>query len=144
MKTIIYILIIIGSLLVPVEKADVAKLQPVEAVALCKKDGVTEIFTDTGAWGSGSNAQEALTDLLKNTPQLVYLDTADYLMVNKEAVAEIDDLRADLKGGVRLCLWDCEGELCDAIKYFSVHRALPKLKDWQQGDALPEYVTKIL
>lgn len=142
MKTVLCVIIIIGSLLIPVEKADIAKLQPVEAVALCRKDGVTEIFTDTGAWGSGRDAKEALSDLLKNTPQLVYLDTADYLMVNKEAAAEIDSIRAYLKGNVRLCLWDCKGVLSDAIQYFSVHGRLPKLKDWRQGDALPEYVTK--
>ena len=44
MKTVLCVIIIIGSLLIPVEKADIAKLQPVEAVALCRKDGVTEIF----------------------------------------------------------------------------------------------------
>ena len=143
MKTVLYVLIIIGSLVLPVEKADVAKLQPVEAVALCKKDGKTEMFTDTGAWGSGRNANEALADMLKNTPQLIYLDTADYLMVNAEAIEEINELRRDLKGSVSLCLWECEGELQDAIKYFSAHGELPKLKNWRYGDRLPEYFVEI-
>ena len=143
MKSIVYVLIIIGSLLLPVDKADVAQLQPVEAVALCKKDGITEIFTDTGAWGSGSDAREALADMLKNTPRLIYLDTADYLLVNNESIEEINELRGELKGGVRLCLWNCEGELKDSIQYFSVHGKLPKLKNWRYGDRLPEYFVEI-
>lgn len=143
MKTVLYIFIIIGSLLLPIDKADVAKLQPVEAVALCKKDGITEIFTDTGAWGSGNNAGEALADMLKNTPQLIYLDTADYLMVNEEAIEELNELRKDLKGGIRLCQWDCEGELQDAIEYFSAHGNLPKLKNWKPEESLPKYFVEI-
>ena len=142
MKTILYIIIIVASLLIPTEKADVAKLQPVEAVMLRNVNGKTEILTDTCAWGRGDNAQEALADLISNTPELVYLDTAKYLIVDELSVTEIDNLRQDLKGSVKLCRWNGEGEFKDVVMYFSVHGDLPTLKKWKQSDNIPQYVCK--
>ncbi len=142
MKIVLYIIIIVGSLLIPLEKADIAKLQPVEAVVLRENNGATEIYTDTGAWGSGENAQKALSDLINNTPGIVYLDTAKYLMVTQETLFQIESIRDELKGSVRLCLWNCEGNLKDAVKYFEVYDELPKLRNWKQGDNLPEYISK--
>ena len=141
MKMCLYILLIIGSLLVPLEKADVADLQPVEAALVRENKGQTEIITDTGAWGKGENAQEALADLIKNTPGIVYLDTAKYLIIDEQSTEQIESLRKELKGNVRLCMWNGDGEMADTLKYFSVHDQLPKLKNWKLGDRIPKYIS---
>lgn len=142
MKVLLYVIIIVTSLLVPTEKADIAKLQPVEAVMLRNVNGNTEIYTDTGAWGIGRGAWEALEDLKSNTPDLVYLDTAKYLIVDTLSVAEIENIRGELKGRTRLCCWNGDGNLSEAVRYLSVRGNLPKLKNWKQEEGLPEYVCK--
>lgn len=142
MKIVLYIVIIAASLLIPLEKADVAKLQPVEVAAIRVHEDKTEIITDTGAWGEGENAQEALDDLVLNTPGIVYLDTAKYLMVDERSLEQVELLRDELKGNVKLCLWNGEGKLQDAVKYFSVHEEIPKLKTWEQGEKLPQYLSE--
>ena len=139
---VIYVAIVFVSLLIPMEKADVSKLQPVEAATVCQKNGKTEIYTDTGAWGSGRNAQEALEDLICNTQGIVYLDTAKYLMVDKDSLDQIEWLRDELKGSVKLCMWNCDDDIREAVKYFSVHDDLPKIKDWTLGEKLPEYISE--
>ena len=47
MRIWVYAIIVLISLCIPVEKADVAKLQPVEAAALCASNGKIEIYTET-------------------------------------------------------------------------------------------------
>ena len=142
MRIWVYIIIVLISLCIPVEKADVAKLQPVEAAALCVSNGKIEIYTDTGARGIGDNAQEALEDLINNTAGIVYLDTAKYLLLERETVGQVDYLREELKSGVKLCLWDENENIRSSVKYLSVHNDLPKLKDWNEGESLPEYICK--
>ena len=142
MRMVLYIIIVFLSLLIPMEKADISKLQPVEAAAVYQRNGKTEIYTDTGAWGSGRNAQEALEDMISNTPGFVYLDTAKYLIVDGDSLEQIELLRDELKGSVKLCLQNSSDDIGDAVKYFSVHDNLPKLKNWKQGDRLPEYISE--
>lgn len=142
MKRILYVIIIGLSFLAPLERADIAKLEPVEAVGLLKTDGQISIITDTGAQGTGRNAEEALHDLILNTAGIIYLDTAEYLLVSESAVGEIELIRDDLKGSVKLCRWDGNGELKDAVKYFSVHGDFPQLHEWDEQVELPQYVSK--
>ena len=140
MRITVYILIALISLLVPLKKADIAKLQPVEAVMVRERGGGIEIFTDTGAWGSGKTVGEALNDLMTNTPGVIYLDTAKYLLVSKEE--QIEALRADLKGNVRLALCEPEDDLVDIVAYLEVHDHMPKISKWCIGDELPLYISK--
>ena len=143
MKAVLYTIIIMASLIAPVEKADVAELEPIEAVFIRSVDRVTEIYTDTGAKGSGENAEVALQDLILNTPGVVYLDTAKYLLVDEACVENIELLRDNLKGNVRLCIWDGNDCLDEVVRYLNVHGNLPKLKNWQKEQKLPRYISKI-
>ena len=140
MKKYFYILIIVVSLLVPVEKTDIAKLQPVEAVFVHDEAGRVEIFTDTGDWGEGATALAALEDMKANATRYIYLDTARYLLVSKEQ--QIADLRKELKGGVRIGLWDPGDELCDVVNYLAIRDNMPELRNWRPGDYIPKYKSK--
>lgn len=142
MKKILYIIIIGLSFLAPLERADVAMLEPIEAVALSKNNDQVTLMTDTGNQGSGKNAQEALSDLKMNTPGIVYLDTAKYLLVSETAVDEIEALRNDLKGTVRICLWNEGEDVQNAVEYLKIHDDFPLLRSWHHGMKLPVYVIK--
>ena len=137
MKRIIaYIVILALLLLAPVEKLDVAKLEPVEVVYLYKESGSVVLSTDTGAKGKGENALSALQELKETTPGVVYLDTAQYLLVAQDALEQINVLRAELKDKIKLCMAQ-NVELENAAKYLNVHGKLPRLRQWKTGEKLP-------
>lgn len=132
----VYIGILALTLFAPVDRLDVAKLEPVEVVFLSREGDTVILATDTKAAGMGTTAMEALADLKQTTAGVVYLDTAEYLLVAEDAANEIDGLRSALKGDVKLCLGrDVQVE--EVAEYMEVHGKLPRLKDWKAGDPLP-------
>lgn len=136
-RVILYVLILIAVLLVPVERTDVGKLRPVQSVAVFGRDGEVVIETDTGDRGSGENALAALDDLKRTTPAVIYLDTAEYLLVGEGMEGAVEHLRAHLKGTVELYHYVGEPKLEDVTKYLEIHGSAPTLKQWRKGQKLP-------
>ena len=128
----------IGALLLaaPVEKLDVAKLEPVEVVYMYQESGQTVLQTDTHAKGKGEDALSALLDLRENTAGVVYLDTAQYLLVAPDTLAQIPVLAPQLQRKVKLCMAE-NIALEDAANYLDVHGDLPCLRQWETGEKLP-------
>ena len=118
-RMLLYIVVISLSFLAPLNKVDVATLAPVEAISICKSNGVIIIETDTGEYGEGTSINDALNELKANSLNKVYLDTTKYLLVHDNAVDLIVFLRTQLKGTVKLCMWRGECNLKDVIKYLS-------------------------
>lgn len=135
-RMVIYIGILLLTLMTPVERLDVAKLEPVEVVFLSREGDEVHLATDTDAQGSGADAAEALNDLRQTTTGVVYLDTAEFLVVAEDAADQIDRLRGWLKGSVKLCFAK-NLQVKEVAKYLEVHGDLPKLRDWKTGDPLP-------
>ena len=137
MKRIVaYGVILVMLLAAPVEKLDVAKLEPVEVVYLYKEWDKVVLTTDTGAQGTGENALTALQDLKEKTPGVVYLDTAQYLLVAQDTLEQIHILRPELKDKIKLCMaQNVKPE--EAAKYLGAHGKLPSLKQWEKGAKLP-------
>ncbi len=71
----------------PGQSADVAELEPVETVLVCRRDGGICITTDTGATGTGENLPLAVEDLNRHASGRIFLDTADYLLVEGEDIS---------------------------------------------------------
>lgn len=129
MRMLIYICILALLLLAPVERLDVAKLEPVQTVAVSISQQQILIETDTENCGQGSTISEAIADLEENTPGVIYLDTAQYLLLTKEASRYWKDLETYMRPSVRVSLWDGAGDVETAAKYLDVRKDLPKLKD---------------
>lgn len=120
MKTLLYGLIIILSLMAPVQRLDVAKLQPVEAVAVYVKNGNVILATDTEDKGRGADADEALADLKERTPAVIYLDTARYLLIGPGAESCVDELLPHLRRSVKVRPY-LGGDIKETVKYLDVH-----------------------
>lgn len=136
-RCILYILIMAAVLLVPVERTDVAKLRPVETVVLYKVGGSYHIKTDTNDAGEGESVQAAFEDLLLTTPGVIYLDTAQYVLVHEDATEDVEQLRSHLKHSVQLCSFSGELDIEAVSKYLPVHGKLPFLSQWCPGEDLP-------
>ena len=85
MRKILYIILIGLVFLAPVDRLEIAKLEPVEAVAVEVVEGVVTLTTDTRRQGRGATVAEALKNLKENTPAVVYLDTTRFLLLAPEA-----------------------------------------------------------
>lgn len=121
MKIILYLVILALMLAIPVDRLDIAKLEPVEAVAVYTHRGQVFLVTDTGAKGSGNTAHEALLDMKEKTPAVIYLDTADYLMVAKGADSAAQELLTVLKPGIKQAQYR-GGDVKEETKYLSAHQ----------------------
>ncbi len=136
-RIILYCLILGGLLAIPVEKLDVGKLEPVQAVWVYLEDEKLVLETDTEDKGSGQNVDVALADLENRCKGIIYLDTAQFLLVSEDATEHIPALGKHLKGSVKVCQWDGKGSVADAAKYMAAHENGCKLSDWNQGVKLP-------
>ena len=130
MRMVIYIVILAILFFVPLERVDVAKLLPIEAVAVYMDAGDVVFETDTEHKGRGVDVTKAIENLKENTSAVVYLDTAEFLMVSEDALIEMDALRKHLKPSVKLFVGDAREKVKQTAKYLEVHGSLPKLKDY--------------
>jgi len=120
MKFILYAVIIALSLFAPVTRLDIAKLSPVEAVAVYKENGQVVLKTDEENEGRGENVHLALADLKEKASVIIYLDTARYLLVGEGAEAEAAALQAYLKESVLVGNY-AGGDVKEEAKYLDVH-----------------------
>lgn len=89
MKRMMWLLAALGMVMLmrlPGQSADVAELEPVETVLVCRRGSDICITTDTGATGTGENLLLAVEDLKRHASGRIFLDTADYLLVEGEGI----------------------------------------------------------
>ena len=130
MRIVLYALILAALFFAPVERLDVAKLEPVQAVAIYKENDMVVLETDTEDKGSGKTAEEALQNMKQNTPTVIYLDTAEYLLVAEEAKWDVEALRQYLKPSVKVSAYTGDS-VKEAAKYADVHEKSDELKHWR-------------
>ena len=130
MRKILSIVILMLSLAAPVKRLDVAKLQPVETVAVYYSGNAVVLETDTGDVGQGSTAAKALQDLKESACSVIYLDTAEYLLIGQNAQNAAAELRPFLKDSVKVGSYH-GGDVMKETAYWEIHGDLPKLKTWK-------------
>lgn len=132
MRKIAYVVILAMLFLAPVKRLDVANLQPVQTVAIYTEPGAVVLETDTHNVGRGASVAEAVANLEEMTPGVIYLDTAEYLLVSTDAEEYVDALRKYLAPSVEVSRWVIGNDVEIAAKYLSEERNLPKLKNWKK------------
>ena len=130
MRRIAYVIILVSLFFVPLERLDVAKLLPIQAVAVYMQGDSVVLETDTKNIGRGMNVADALENLKETTPAVVYLDTAEYLLVSPDAKHSAVELKNYLKPSVKVCICDGAGRVKEAAKYVEIHGNLTKLRHW--------------
>ena len=139
MRILLYICILALLLLAPVERLDVAKLEPVQTVALRLEGQTLVLETDTKNRGQGSTLREAIEDLENRTPGVIYLDTAQYLLLTEDVLPYSQQLKTVMHPTVKVSLWDGKGSVEKAAQYLAIRRDLPRLKELPTGrERLPK------
>ena len=136
-RILLYVLILAAAVWAPVDGSDVGKLQPVQLVSLYKDEETVVLETDTQDRGIGATVDQAFENLEKTTPAIIYLDTADYLLVSEDALEYVGELDRYLKKSVRICLQETPLDPVSASEYLRAQQGLPRLNRWQPGNDLP-------
>ena len=136
-RIILYIGILALVVAAPVKPMDIEKLRPVQIVSVYKESNWTVIETDTEDKGIGGTARQALQNMKDTSNGVIYLDTAEYLLVTKQTEEATRELIAELKPSVRMCMTTGVENLKQAVLYLKAHGGLPKLKAWVKGAELP-------
>ncbi len=117
---------------VPLQRVNVSDILPVEAVAVYMDGERVVLELDTGEKGSGKSVGEAIEDLKRSTPRIIYPDTARYLLVTQNAESYVDALRPYLKNKVQVHSCDARDRVAEIAAYLSARGRLPKLEDWKK------------
>ena len=138
MKTLLCYALILGSALaMPVKKADVALLRPVEVIYIGGESDAVILKTDTDDVGIGTDVASALEDMKQTSPAVIYLDTAEYLIIGPGATEEAAALKGTLKASVQLCRTDGNPDLKQVAQYLPAHGKMPCFSQWDEGEKLP-------
>jgi len=133
-KIVIYTILLAAALLIPVKGTDVGKLVPVEVIQIYKEGDVGGIATDLGESGVGTSVKEAVENLKATTSGIIFMDTADFLLIDVNAKEEAIVLKDYLKPSVRVCFLDGEIDLEKTAAFLNVHRPATKLENYGQEE----------
>ena len=116
---------------------DIGMLIPVETVFIQKLENEIVIETDSGDRGAGATMKQAAEDLKEKAQGFIYLDTADYLILNREAEALLYQLQRNQKQEVALCETEGRIDVEEITPFLRAHKPQLRLSDWRAGMTLP-------
>ena len=120
----------------PFTATDVAKLQPVQVIAVSADADCVTVQTDTGDAGFGATLADALSDLMRTTPGYVFLETAQYLLVTQTAEPLLGEQSFYLRPGCSVYMLQDDLELTEIAPYLSAHNSNATLRDCVEGACL--------
>lgn len=114
--------------------ADISRMEPVGLVHISSNGGQITVQTDTGASGSGVTLTAAVEDLHESSPAVVFLDTAEFLLVDGQQALnrEVYEL---FRPACRVCAVQGEADLQQAYDYLRIHSPRLRLLDIRAGAA---------
>lgn len=113
---------------------DVGKLLPVQAVRVTKAGNMVIMQTDTGDIGIGTNPVKALGDMQDSAAGNLFLETADYLILQPGCEELLPELAEILRPSCKVCTEDGETDPEAAAEYLAVHEPAMTLRDWLGGE----------
>ena len=127
------ILLVTGALISRWETSDrqINRLEPVQTIQVMRTGDGVQIRTDTGAAGYGSTLSSAVENLHSATDGVVFLETAQYLLVDDRQDLEL--LSHWLRPACDVCLARDPMDLELAGEYLAVHKPETTLLQYLAG-----------
>lgn len=132
-RILFYILLLSATVVMPQKGTDVGKLIPIEVVQLDREGESVVLSTDVGTTGFGTTVEAAAENMHATTAGIVFLDTADFLLVTESARQDVETMKEYLKPSVRLCTLDEAVDLKEAASFLGVHKPQHCLREWEDG-----------
>ena len=105
----------------PLQGTDVGKLAPVEAVWLTEQNGQIYLQTDTGDVGRGEDVRSALQNMKATAYGTIFLDTADYLIVQEGKETLLQQVYDVLRPSCMVCSAAKIPDLERAVEFLAAH-----------------------
>ena len=121
-RRMVFYLAALALLLLGGRNTDIGQLRPVEVVQLYAKGNLLILKTDTGDMGWGITVEEAVRKLKETTPGIIYLDTADYLLLEEGAEEYLPSMKRYLKKRTKVVYGPEELDLEEMAAYLRIHR----------------------
>lgn len=119
---------------------DVGKLRPVQVVELRAENGGVQLLTDSNDLGIGEDVAQAINNMNETSPSKVFLDTADYLLVNPGAETWLPQLYQYLRPSCNVCYVTAEVDLKQVGRYLQLHEPKLTLIQYQAGERRLPYL----
>ena len=113
---------------------DVARLAPVEAVWLTEQAQKICIVTDTGDVGYGTDVQEALLDMKASASGTIFLETADYLIVEQGKEELLGQVYEIFRPSCQVCICNEMPKMEDVARFLSAHESTTTLRQLRNAD----------
>lgn len=130
-RWVVYIVVVLLFVVTPFRGTDIAKLAPVEVVWLTEKGGQVYLETDTGDKGWGADVQSALEDMKAAAPGSIFLETADYLIVERGREVLLEQTYDVLRPSCMVCTAEKMPDMETVAVYLSAHEPQTTLRQWQ-------------
>lgn len=121
----------------PHPATDLSELEPVEVVLVRQAQNGIEVETDTGAIGRGADLTAAVDDLEEHSMGKVFLDTADYLLLELNDT-DYEQFYSVFRPGCHVCLADGVEDLSQAGVFLQTHKPQNSLIQIQAGERMLE------
>ena len=121
-KRIAFYIAALALLILGGKGTDIGQLRPVEVVQLYAKGNLLFLKTDTGDVGWGVTVEEAVKKLKETTPGKIYLDTADYLLLEEGVDECLPQLKRYLKKHTKVVCGPEGLNLEETAAYLRIHR----------------------
>lgn len=110
------------------------ELEPVETIMITQNNGNIVIETDTGAKGIGSDLDKAVENLHSSSDYVVFLDTAQYLLVSSKTEKIMEQMTELIRPAARVCKIRGEIQLNEVTQYLRTHPPRIQMKDISAGE----------
>ena len=130
MKRLLLYMCALALVLLADRGTDIGSLRPVELVQLKEWNGLLILETDTGDRGWGLTVEQAVGKLKETTPGQIYLDTADFLLLEEGMEKYLLQLSEYLKKNSRMIYASAGVDLQEAAAYLQVHKPSKCIKEW--------------
>lgn len=145
-RWVLYIALFLGVAIfgaIPFRGTDIAELAPVEVVWLSQSGGRVHLETDTGDMGEGENVQAALNDMKAAAPGAVFLDTADFLIVEQGGEELLTQVYDVLRPTCMVCISKKMPDMEAAAEFLAAHEPELSLRQYRvEKGTLPELIEK--
>ena len=109
------------------------RMEAVETVLIRQTETGIAVETDTGAQGYGENLTQAIENLHSSSSAIVFLETANYLLLSAGTEELVPQLDMFLRPNTLVCKMAAQTDLLEVTDYLKIHPPGIRLIDLKAG-----------